>query len=146
MAIRHNELQPLLDHEPSLVTSAEPNPSLNNLQRDQLSPASNNCSIEFGTLPETAIFGRNLTWTSIYMLTVLRIIASGIFATPGISYRSVGSVGLAVKVWIVSALIAACGLTIPRIRLNASLRRRRNGVSGTHVSTPAVLYIDNSGC
>ena len=112
MAIRHNELQPLLDHEPSFATSAEPNPSMNNLQRDHLSPASNNPSKEFSTLPETATFGRNLTWTSTYMLTVSRIIGSGIFATPGISYRSVGRDGLAVKVWIVGALIAGCGLAV----------------------------------
>ena len=85
MGIRHNELQPLLDHEPSFATSAEPNPSMNNLQRDYLSPASNNRSIEFGTLPETATFGCNLTWTSNYMLPVSRIIGSGIFATPGLS-------------------------------------------------------------
>ena len=112
MDIRHDELQPLLDHEPSFSSSAEPNPSMNSLQRGHLSPASNNRSIELDTLPETATFGRNLTWTSAYMLTVSRIVGSGIFATPGNIYKSVGSVGLTLTVWIVGALIAACGLAV----------------------------------
>ncbi|KAL2048026.1 hypothetical protein ABVK25_011122 [Lepraria finkii] len=107
-----DELQPLLDHEPSFTTSAEPNQSTNNLQDGHVSPASNDRSIELDTLPETATFGRNLTWTSAYMLTVSRIVGSGIFATPGNIYKSVGSVGLALTVWIVGATIAACGLAV----------------------------------
>ena len=107
-----DELQPLLDHEPSFTTSAEPNQSTNNLQDGHVSTASNDRSIELNTLPETATFGRNLTWTSAYMLTISRIVGSGIFATPGNIYKSVGSVGLALTVWIVGAVIAACGLAV----------------------------------
>lgn len=107
-----DELQPLLDHEPSSATSAELNQSTNNLQDGHVSPASNDPSIELDTLPEAATFGRNLTWTSAYMLTVSRIVGSGIFATPGNIYKSVGSIGLALTVWFVGAAVAACGLAV----------------------------------
>ena len=112
MPIVPDELLPLLDHEPSFTTCAEPNQSTNILQDGHVSPASNDRSIELDTLPETATFGRNLTWTSAYMLTLSRIVGSGIFATPGNIYKSVGSVGLALTVWIVGAAIAACGLAV----------------------------------
>lgn len=46
------------------------------------------------------------------MLTVSRIVGSGIFVTPGNIYKSVGSVGLALTVWILGAIIAACGLAV----------------------------------
>lgn len=107
-----DERQPLLDHGPSFPTSVEPNQSTSHLEDGQLLPAPNDRSVEFDTLPETATFGRNLTWTSAYMLTVSRIIGSGIFATPGNIYKSVGSVGLALTIWIVGAAIAACGLAV----------------------------------
>lgn len=104
--------QPLLHPEPSSIASAEPNQSTDNLQNDLVPPATNDRSIELDTLPETATFGRNLTWTSAYMLTVSRIVGSGIFATPGNIYKSVGSVGLALTVWIFGAAVAACGLAV----------------------------------
>ena len=107
-----NERQPLLHREPVFTTAAGPNQSANNLQNGHVSTASIDRSVELDTLPETATFGRNLTWTSAYMLTVSRIVGSGIFATPGSIYKSVGSVGLALTVWIVGAAIAACGLAV----------------------------------
>ena len=107
-----DELQPLLDHEPSFTSSAEPNPSTTNLQASGTLAVSDARSTELATLPEAATFGRNLTWTSAYMLNVSRIVGSGIFATPGNIYKSVGSVGLALTVWICGAAIAACGLAI----------------------------------
>lgn len=107
-----DELQPLLDHEPSSPTVTEPDRPTKNLQREHVSAASVARSIELETLPETATFGRNLTWTSAYMLTVSRIVGSGIFATPGNIYKSVGSVGLALIVWVIGACIAACGLAV----------------------------------
>ncbi|CAD6563808.1 MAG: hypothetical protein ASARMPREDX12_000070 [Alectoria sarmentosa] len=112
MAKAPDELQPLLHHESSLTTSAEPNQSTDNLQDGHVSHAFNDRSIELDTLPETATVGRNLTWTSAYMLNVSRIVGSGIFATPGNIYKSVGSVGLALTIWIVGAAIAACGLAV----------------------------------
>ena len=112
MSVVHDELQPLLDHEPSFTASAELNHSTNNLQHGLISSSSNDRSTELETLPEAATFGRNLTWTSAYMLTVSRIVGSGIFATPGNIYKSVGSVGLALTIWLVGAGIAACGLAV----------------------------------
>ena len=117
-----DELQPLVDHDPLITTSAKPNRDTNNLQDGHASSVSDARSIELETLPETATFGRNLTWTSAYMLTVSRIVGSGIFATPGNIYKSVGSVGLALTVWIVGAAIAACGLAIS-IELGCMLPR-----------------------
>ncbi|MCJ1224030.1 hypothetical protein MMC12_000673 [Toensbergia leucococca] len=107
-----DEEQSLLDHEPPSTTSVEPTWPANDLEDSYVSSTSNDRSIELDILPENATFGRNLTWTSAYMLTVSRIVGSGIFATPGNIYRSVGSVGLALTVWIVGSAIAACGLAV----------------------------------
>ncbi|KAG7288473.1 hypothetical protein NEMBOFW57_004826 [Staphylotrichum longicolle] len=40
-------------------------------------------SVEDDVLPETAVLGRNLGWSSAYILIISRVIGSGIFATPG---------------------------------------------------------------
>ncbi|KZZ89979.1 amino acid transporter [Moelleriella libera RCEF 2490] len=69
-------------------------------------------SLEDDVLPETSSLGRNLTWTSSYMLVISRVIGSGIFATPGSIVQSVGSPGLSLLLWIVGAIIAASGLAI----------------------------------
>lgn len=111
MAKLADELQPLLDSESSSTTIIGPSPS-SSIEDGHASRAAKDRSVELNTIPETATVGRNLTWTSAYMLTVSRIIGSGIFATPGNIYKSVGSVGLTMAVWVVGALIAACGLAI----------------------------------
>ncbi|RHZ46492.1 putative methionine permease [Aspergillus thermomutatus] len=64
------------------------------------------------TIPETATYGRNVTWSSAYILVISRVIGSGIFATPGSIVKSVGSVGLALLVWLVGTILAACGLAV----------------------------------
>ncbi|KAH9232155.1 hypothetical protein K456DRAFT_1773099 [Colletotrichum gloeosporioides 23] len=69
-------------------------------------------SIEDDVLPEASTLGRTLTWQSAYILVISRVIGSGIFATPGAILRSVGSPGLSLLLWLVGALIAACGLMI----------------------------------
>ena len=69
-------------------------------------------SVERDTIPETATYGRNLTWTSAYLLTISRLVGSGIFASPGNIYREVGSPGLALLVWLAGAAIAVCGLAV----------------------------------
>ena len=108
-----DELQPLLDHESSFPATIEPNQSTKPLPNGHVVLAPSDArSIELETIPETATVGRNLTWTSAYMLTVSRVVGSGIFATPGNIYKSVGSVGLALTIWIVGAIVAACGLAI----------------------------------
>jgi hypothetical protein len=69
-------------------------------------------SVENDILPETAVLGRNLGWSSAYILIMSRVIGSGIFATPGAIVRSVGSVGITLLLWIAGALISWLGLAI----------------------------------
>ncbi|KAI9689120.1 MAG: hypothetical protein M1822_000858 [Bathelium mastoideum] len=69
-------------------------------------------SIEHDVVPETAVLGRNLGWSSAYILIMSRVIGSGIFATPGAIVRGVGSVGIALVLWVVGALVAWFGLAI----------------------------------
>ncbi|KAL1969924.1 hypothetical protein VTN77DRAFT_7433 [Rasamsonia byssochlamydoides] len=69
-------------------------------------------SIEHDTLPETATYGRNLTWSSAYILVISRVIGSGIFATPGAIVKSVGSLGLALSLWVIGTILSACGLAV----------------------------------
>ncbi|KAL8708380.1 MAG: hypothetical protein Q9220_006761 [cf. Caloplaca sp. 1 TL-2023] len=107
-----NEYSPLLIHEADSTAYIERDRLGNNPVSDDLISAVGDHPVESTTVTETAIVGRNLTWTSAYMLTISRIVGSGIFATPGNIYKSVGSIGLALTVWIVGALIAACGLAI----------------------------------
>lgn len=77
-----------------------------------ISPNHPNPSIEYDTVPETATYGRNLTWSSAYILVISRVIGSGIFATPGAIVKSVGSVGLALSLWVVGTILSACGLVV----------------------------------
>jgi hypothetical protein len=69
-------------------------------------------SVENDVLPETAVLGRNLGWSSAYILIMSRVIGSGIFATPGAIVRSVGSPGITLLLWIAGALISWLGLAI----------------------------------
>jgi amino acid transporter len=69
-------------------------------------------SIEDDVLPETSTLGRTLTWSSAYILVISRVIGSGIFATPGVIVKAVGSVGLSLSLWVLGAIIAACGLAV----------------------------------
>ncbi|KAJ5585562.1 uncharacterized protein N7459_005362 [Penicillium hispanicum] len=56
--------------------------------------------------------GKNLSWTSAYILVVSRVIGSGIFATPGSIVKSTGSVGLTLLVWLFGTILSACGLSV----------------------------------
>ena len=67
-------------------------------------------SIEDDVLPETAVLGRNLGWSSAYIIIISRVVGSGIFATPGAIVNSVGSIGLSLLLWVAGAVIAWCGL------------------------------------
>lgn len=69
-------------------------------------------SVEYDTVPEDVTFGRNVSWMSAYILIISRVVGSGIFATPGVIFKSVGSVGLSLLLWVVGSGIAACGLAI----------------------------------
>jgi amino acid transporter len=68
--------------------------------------------IEDDVLPETSTVGRTISWPSAYILVISRVIGSGIFATPGVIVKDVGSVGLSLTLWIIGAIVAACGLAV----------------------------------
>lgn len=68
--------------------------------------------VEYDTVPEDVTFGRNVSWTSAYILIIGRVVGSGIFATPGVIFKSVGSVGLSLLLWVLGTAVAACGLAI----------------------------------
>lgn len=74
--------------------------------------AADSRDIENDVLPETSTLGRTLSRQSAYILVISRVLGSGIFATPGTIIRAVGSVGLALSLWVVGAVVAACGLAI----------------------------------
>jgi amino acid transporter len=69
-------------------------------------------STELNTIPEAATVGRNISSTSAYFLIISRVIGSGIFATPGVIAQSTGSIGLALLLWFLGAVISACGLAV----------------------------------
>lgn len=84
------------------VAEEGPDPKKTNLDK----------SVEGDVLPETSVLGRNLGWSSAYILLISRVIGSGIFATPGSIVQSVGSVGITLVLWVVGALFAWMGLAI----------------------------------
>jgi amino acid permease len=69
-------------------------------------------SVENDVIPETTSLGRNIGWTSAYILIISRVIGSGIFATPGKIIKAVGSVGLSLLLWVVGASVSWFGLAI----------------------------------
>jgi amino acid transporter len=71
-----------------------------------------NPHIEDAVLPETATLGRNLSWSSAYIIVISRVIGSGIFATPGSIVKTTGSVGLAMLLWVGGSFIAWCGMVV----------------------------------
>ncbi|KXH67268.1 methionine permease [Colletotrichum salicis] len=114
------ELQPLIPPTPQHLSSTESSntkqlipgthePYEENFGTRDAHPSR---SVEDDVLPETSTLGRTLTWQSAYILVISRVIGSGIFATPGAILRSVGSPGLSLSLWLVGAIIAACGLMI----------------------------------
>lgn len=96
-----------LERQPLLPSNGSTQPD-DNFRDSSVVPR----EIENDVLPETATFGRNLGWSGTYILVISRVIGSGIFATPGLITKSVGSVGLSLALWTVGALLAACGLAI----------------------------------
>ncbi len=69
-------------------------------------------NIEDSVLPEESVLGRNIDWKSAYIIAISRVIGSGIFAVPGVILTSVGSIGLSLSVWILGAVVVACGLAV----------------------------------
>ncbi|KAL3708682.1 low-affinity methionine permease [Talaromyces marneffei ATCC 18224] len=79
---------------------------------DTICPDAPDRSVEHDTIPETATYGRNISWSSAYILVISRVIGSGIFATPGAIVKSVGSIGLALSLWVVGTILSAGGLAV----------------------------------
>ncbi|KAI5867556.1 amino acid permease-domain-containing protein [Durotheca rogersii] len=69
-------------------------------------------NIEDDVLPEESVLGRNIDWKSAYIIAISRVIGSGIFAVPGVILTSVGSVGLSLSLWVLGAVVVACGLAV----------------------------------
>jgi amino acid transporter len=72
----------------------------------------NGHAIDDDVTPETSALGRRIGWSSAYILVVSRVIGSGIFAMPGLVVQNVGSIGLALSMWVAGALVAWSGLVI----------------------------------
>ncbi|APA12117.1 hypothetical protein SS1G_10920 [Sclerotinia sclerotiorum 1980 UF-70] len=87
-------------------------PSRSNSTNHSSSPPKPSRQIEDDTIPETSTLGRNLSWSSAYILVISRVIGSGIFATPGPILKTTGSIGLALLLWIAGSLLAWLGLQI----------------------------------
>lgn len=68
--------------------------------------------VDDDVIPEPSAVGRNLSWSSAYIIVISRVIGSGIFAMPGSILNSVGSIGLSLSLWVVGALLAWAGLVI----------------------------------
>ena len=112
------------NEEPLLEHSRSPSPSTADYQSISKSRSSDeedaspvetlwlDRSVESDVLPETAVLGRNLGWSSAYILIISRVIGSGIFATPGAIVRSVGSVGMTLMLWVIGALVSWFGLVV----------------------------------
>ena len=117
-ALRHSANEPLLQSSPSAsdVSIKSYGSSDTTLGRGIEEPADSHAahdrSVENDVLPETAVLGRNLGWSSAYILIISRVIGSGIFATPGAIVRSVGSIGISLILWVVGALFAWFGLAV----------------------------------
>lgn len=97
------------------IEASETSPLLSptsTLSPDAISPEHPDRSLEHDTIPETATYGRNLSWSSAYILVISRVIGSGIFATPGAIVKSVGSIGLALSLWVAGTILSACGMAV----------------------------------
>jgi amino acid permease len=107
-----SEMTPIYDpdasaEQPLLSSSSTPFDSESGTQTTKPSRY-----VEDAVLPETAVLGRNLSKSSAYILVISRVIGSGIFATPGSIVKTTGSVGLALLLWVVGALLAGCSMMI----------------------------------
>ncbi|KAJ5935121.1 hypothetical protein N7466_004668 [Penicillium verhagenii] len=91
------------------MTNSERQPLLESDQHEL--PTTSDIPVFPDSLPG-ATYGKNISWSSAYILVVSRVIGSGIFATPGSIVKSAGSVGLTLLVWLVGTILSACGLSV----------------------------------
>ncbi|KAI0119678.1 amino acid permease-domain-containing protein [Daldinia grandis] len=114
MSTSHGEDSPLLGADAASTRSSSIRKPPTDDEDDEDGPSS---PPEFGNLeddvlPEESVLGRNIDWKSAYIIAISRVIGSGIFAVPGVILSSVGSVGLSLSIWILGAVVVACGLTV----------------------------------
>jgi amino acid transporter len=154
MATPPEEEEPLLSPSSSASASTSSSKTIYGSDEEHQNATANESvsrSVEDDVLPETSVLGRNISWSSAYILVISRVIGSGIFATPGAIFKSVGSVGLSLTLWVAGAVIAACGLAVsleygcmlPRsggdkVYLEFTYRKPRF-LASTLVATQAVL-------
>ncbi|KAF2451271.1 hypothetical protein P171DRAFT_347138 [Karstenula rhodostoma CBS 690.94] len=111
MTTEAEEDRPLLERSSSFTGSSK---TLNESDEESYGSIAQGATraIEDDVLPETSTLGRTISWPSAYIIVISRVIGSGIFATPGVIVKSVGSVGLSLSLWVVGAIIAACSLAV----------------------------------
>ncbi|KAL5406739.1 hypothetical protein PMIN03_007620 [Paraphaeosphaeria minitans] len=111
MATDAAEDRPLLERSLSFTGSSK---TLNNSDEESYGSIAHGTTraIEDDVLPETSTLGRTISWPSAYIIVISRVIGSGIFATPGVIVKSVGSVGLSLSLWLLGTIIAACSLAV----------------------------------
>jgi hypothetical protein len=135
------------DQEPLLSRSATASPSSSSYSSISKSPSTLeehqpdvdlDRSLEHDVIPETAVLGRNLGWSSAYILIISRVIGSGIFATPGTIVKSVGSIGLSLTLWIMGALVSWFGLAVS-LEYGCMLPRSGGQYSGMYVFQISLL-------
>lgn len=87
-------------------------PSSSNFYPSSINRPEVHRAVEYVTTIEDVTFGRNVSWMSAYILIISRVLGTGIFATPGVIFKSVGSVGLTLLLWVLGSATAASGLAI----------------------------------
>ena len=107
----HEAREPLLSPSNSASSSSSTSNSLHDPEDASSIKLTRN--VEESVLQEThPVLGRQLSWSSAYILVISRVIGSGIFATPGSIVKTTGSIGLAMLLWIAGAFISWCSLII----------------------------------
>jgi len=109
----HSSKMADLETEPLLRTHSRPQHEDYDYQREQQLQKAHVEQFPYaGTRLDTATIGRHISWTSAYILVISRVIGSGIFAMPGTIFQNVGSIGLALALWVAGAGIAWIALSI----------------------------------
>ncbi|KAI1633618.1 amino acid permease-domain-containing protein [Biscogniauxia mediterranea] len=113
MAESSEEERPLLAPiTPDLASFQEPTSRGGHADESGVPHHPDHGRLEDDVIPEDSVLGRNIDWKSAYIIAISRVIGSGIFAVPGVILKSVGSIGLSLSLWVLGALITACGLAI----------------------------------
>lgn len=111
-----DETSPLLSGrtgDASLVQHTNRGPGYWGPHANECLPAQpDHSKLQDDVLPEDSVLGRNIGWGSAYILAISRVIGSGIFAVPGVVLESVGSVGMSLTLWVLGAIVTACGLAV----------------------------------